>query len=337
MIDTRVPGNPADIRVAGAYLSDTLSGGITTLADTVVAQRTTLQRGWEGQAGTAFLDRATILGRAGNDVSGAVAAMGRQFEALASILDVVQLGMAAVRAEAAAAGLEVRGERILPPPSGPYPLGSPELAAAQSRATAYEAAATRRNELVAQWDDALTRTAGLVRDNATDIAQFTLDLPVAGYSAALLSRAASVMSDQAVHKLAEAKKLASYADDLAADLYHERIPPHRGVYGQMDDLMGRSSQAAAEAAEAAVAARNPKLPAGLARGLGVLGPLAAGYGVYDDIQSGESTEQAVVSQGGGLLSGMVAGGATGAAIGTMGSPWPAPSSAGSSAGSPASW
>ena len=62
------------------------------------------------------------------------------------------------------------------------------------------------------------------------------------------------------------------------------------------------------------------MPSGLARGLGVLGPLAAGYGVYDDIQSGESTEQAVVSQGGGLLSGMVAGGATGAAIGTMGFP-----------------
>lgn len=320
MIDTRVAGNPADIRAAGAYLSDTLSGGITTLADTVVAQRTTLQRGWEGQAGTAFVDRAAVLGRAGDDVSGAVAAMGQQLEALASVLDVVQLGMAAVRAEAAAAGLEVCAERIFPPPSGPYALGSPELAAAQSRATAYAAAANRRDELVAQWTDALTQTAQFVEANATDLAQFTVDLLVAGYSAALLSRAASVMSGQAVHKLAEAKRLASYADDLADALRNERIAPYKGVYSDVDDLMGRSSQAADEAADAAAAARNPKLPGGLVRGLGVLGPIAAGYGVYDDIRSGESTEQAVVSQGGGLLSGMLAGGATGAAIGTMGFP-----------------
>lgn len=320
MIDTHVAGSPADIRAAGDYLTDTLSGGITSLADTVIDQRATLQRGWEGQAGEAFTGRATILGRAGDDVSGAVAAMGQQFEALASILDVVQLGMAAVRAEAAAAGLQVRGDQILPPPFGPFAVGSPELAAAQDKATAYEAAANRSAELNTQWNDALTQTVEFVQVNATDIGQFTLDLLVAGYSAALLARAASVMSAQAAYKLAEATRLASYADDLADALYKERISPYKGFYSEVDDLMGRSGQAADEAADAKWAAKHPKLPPGLTRGLGILGPLAAGYGVYDDIQHGESTEQAVVSQGGGLLSGMLIGGGTGAAIGTAGFP-----------------
>lgn len=98
------------------------------------------------------------------------------------------------------------------------------------------------------------------------------------------------------------------------------MSPYKGFYSEVDDLMGRSGQAADEAADAKWAAKHPKLPPGLARGLGILGPLAAGYGVYDDIQHGESTEQAVVSQGGGLLSGMLIGGGTGAAIGTAGFP-----------------
>lgn len=320
MIDTHIPGSAADIRAAGAYLSDTLSGGITALADTVVGQRGTLQRGWEGEAGEAFTGRATILARAADDVSVAVSAMGQQYETLASILDVVQLGMAAVRAEAAAAGLEVLGEQILPPPFGPYAADSPALDAAQDKAAAYERATARSAELIAQWNDALTQTADFVQTNATDIGQFTVDLIVAGYSAALLSRAASVMSAQAAHKVAEATRLSSYADDLADALRSERMSPYKGFYSEVDDLMGRSRQAADEAADAAAAAKSPKLPSGLARGLGILGPLAAGYGVYDDLQHGESTEQAVKSQGGGLLSGMLVGGATGAAMGTMGFP-----------------
>lgn len=320
MIDTHVPGTPADIRAAGAYLTDTLSSGVTTLADTVVAERSTLQRGWEGEAGEAFTDRATVLARAGDDVSTAVEALGLQMEALASILDIVQLGMAAVRAEAAAAGLNVRGETIWPPAAGPYAPGSPALATARDQAKAYTAATIRRDELVAQWNEALTQTADFVQDNATDIAQFTVDLLVAGYSAALLSRAASVMSGQAAHKLAEAQRLAAYADDVTAALRNGRVSPYRGYYSEVDELMGRSGQAADEAADAAAAAKNPKLPGGLTRGLGVLGPLAAGYGVYDDIGNGESTEQAIASQGGGLLSGMLTGGATGAAIGTLGFP-----------------
>ena len=320
MIDTHVPGTPADIRAAGAYLTDTLSGGITALADTVVAQRAALQRGWEGQAGAAFTRRATILARAGDDVSEAAEGLGGQIEALASVLDIVQLGMAALRAEAAAAGLTVQGTRVLPPRAGPHAPGTPGLAAAHVQAAAYDAAVLRRDELAARWDEALGQTADLLQTNATTVAQLTVNLLVAGYSSALLSRAASVMSRQAIYQLAEAGRLATYAEDLAAALRSERVSPYRGYYAEVDELMARSGHAAEQATDAAAAARSPRLPSGLTRGLGVLGPLAAAYGVYDDVGNGESTEQAVASQGGGLLSGMVTGGATGAAIGTMGFP-----------------
>ena len=56
MIDTRVRGNPDDIRSAGNYLSEVLSGGISDLADSVAGQRVSLQRGWVGEGGSAFTD-----------------------------------------------------------------------------------------------------------------------------------------------------------------------------------------------------------------------------------------------------------------------------------------
>ncbi|MDP2773988.1 MAG: WXG100 family type VII secretion target [Nocardioides sp.] len=320
MIDTRLRGNPDDLRSAGSYLADVLSGGISDLADSVAGQRLTLQRGWEGEGGSAFAERTAILSRAGDDACGAVRSMGQQLEALAATLEVVQLGMGAVRAEAAAAGLTVRGPAILLPPYGPFAQGSPELASAQQLAAAYEAARIRRDELVRQWTEALTQTSDFVEANATVLAQVTIDLLVAGYSGALLARQSSVMAAQAAHKLAESQRLRALAAELLDAVRHGRVAPYASFYDDVDDLMGRSRQAAEEAAEAAAAAKHPKLPSGIVRGLGVLGPIAAGYGVYDDMRNGESTEQAVASQGGGLLAGMATGGATGAVIGTMGFP-----------------
>jgi uncharacterized protein YukE len=312
VIDTRVRGNPDDIRSAGSYLSDILSCGISDLADSVASQRISLQRGWEGEGGSAFTDRTAILSHAGDDACDAVRSMGQQLEALASTLEAVQLGMGAVRAEAAAAGLAVRGQVILPPPYGP--------SQAQAQAAAYEAARIRRDDLVAQWTDALTKSSGFVETNATVLAQVTVDLLVAGYSGVLLARQASVMAAQTAFKLAESERLRALAQELIDAVRDGRIAPYGSFYDDVDDLMGRSGQAADEAADAAAAAKNPKLPSGLVRGLGVLGPIAAGYGVYDDMHNGESTEQALASQGGGLFAGLVAGGLTGAGIGTLGLP-----------------
>lgn len=304
MIDTRVRGNPDDLRAAARYLSDVLSSGVTDLADTVAVQRARLGRAWEGEAGSAFTERAAVLGRAGDDVSDVVGAMGRQLEALAATLEVVHLGMAAVRTEAVVAGMTLRGELILR-------AGAP--------AEAYDAARTRRDELVDQWVEALSQTADFVETNATVLTQVTVDLLVAGYSAALLRRQSAVLSAQAAHKLAESQRLRALASELM-EVLRERGVPYRGFYDEVDELMGRSAQAADEAADAAAGAGRPRLPSGLVRGLGVLGPVAAGYGVYDDMRNGESTEQALASQGGGLFAGMLTGGATGAAIGTAGFP-----------------
>lgn len=225
-----------------------------------------------------------------------------------------------MRAEAAAAGLELRGEWIAPPPAGPFAPGTDQAAEAARQATAYLSARRRRDELVARWDAALLEMGDLAEANATSLAQATLGLLVSGYTAALCSRLVPVMNAQSGFKSAESKRLIGYGDDLAEALRSERLSPYPRYYADYDDFMSRGLQSADDARAAQELASRPRLPTGLARSLALVAPAAAAYGVYDDLQHGESVEQAVVSQGGGLLVGMLSGAGTGAVFGTAGMP-----------------
>lgn len=55
----------------------------------------------------------------------------------------------------------------------------------------------------------------------------------------------------------------------------------------------------------------------VSKGLLVLGVAGTGYSIYDDVQSGESVEQAVVSNVGGFAAGALAGVGVGAVVGSF--------------------
>lgn len=141
-----------------------------------------------------------------------------------------------------------------------------------------------------------------------------MDLMVGAYTGALLGKQAKVLAAQAAEQAELARSLALHAEDFLRQI---RSGPYFGNLDHYDDLIARGRDALDGRAVAADNAANARLPNGLRAGLGALGALATGYGVYDDIQQGESTEQAIVSQGGGLLAGIVAGGTAGAIAGTV--------------------
>lgn len=77
------------------------------------------------------------------------------------------------------------------------------------------------------------------------------------------------------------------------------------------DAQDRAAQAARDADDARA---RPKLSTAAKLFSGTLGAVGARFGIYSDIQAGESTEQAVTSNVGGVLAGAAAGAVIGTAI-----------------------
>ena len=108
--------------------------------------------------------------------------------------------------------------------------------------------------------------------------------------------------------------LARSARRTAYEMLNGKLPFSQQAY---DDLIGWGRHAQNSADDLLASSRNPDTPKGvkaLGHGVGVLG---AGYGAYYDMNHGESTEQAVASNAGGLLAGTAAGAAAGAAAGSI--------------------
>lgn len=179
---------------------------------------------------------------------------------------------------------------------------------------AWQVALETADRHLATWADVLESSSTFFHEHAVALGGVTVDLMAGAYSGYLLSRQARVMAAQAAEQAALARALGSHAEDFFRQL---RSGSYVGDLDHYDDLVARGRDAVASGADAADGAANPRLPKGLHAGLGALGALASGYGVYDDVQQGESTEQAVVSQGGGLLAGIAAGGLAGAAAGSI--------------------
>lgn len=307
-LETDVPGNPSAIEGAAAYLRESLESGADTLADEVHTQRGLLASAWEGEGGEAFHSRATTLAeRADFYVTMAEAAAG-ELEYVASVLSVVQLGMGAVRTQAVVGGLQLSGTRVL------APAETGEGPAYETAVATWNTVVTDHAEHLQKWFDALEEATGFFKDHTADLVQMVVGLMTAGYSSYLMQKLAKILAGEAAFRKANVAALAGELEDMVDRMRSGRF---YGTLDNYDHLVGEYKNATSAADEAAQAAKNPKLPGGIRGGLGALGVLATAYGVYDDVQSGESTEQAVVSQGGGLLAGLVAGGLTGFAVGTV--------------------
>ncbi|MEJ7832649.1 MAG: hypothetical protein WKF79_07030 [Nocardioides sp.] len=307
-LDTELPGDPASFHAAAAYVRQDLGHGAENMAARAYAERSSLASAWTGEGGEGFQQRASGLGVAADEFVGRSDTAAAELEALASVLFLAQLGLLSVRTEAVAAGLFTASSLVFPPVWGGDQREFDRLT------TAWNVAVETADRHLATWADALENSSAFFQQHAVDLVGITVDLMVGAYSGALLGRLSTVMAAEAIEYKVMSRQLADHAADFLRQI---QTRPYPGDLDHYDNLIADSRAAADKAADTADSAANPRLPKELRGGLGALGVLATGYGVYDDIQSGESTEQAVVSQGGGLLAGVVAGAGTGAVVGTV--------------------
>src|SRR5690606_22179847 len=91
----------------------------------------------------------------------------------------------------------------------------------------------------------------------------------------------------------------------------------RSAIGYHHELIEESFELRIESDWAKRAADDVRLPTGLRAGGGALGVVTTGVGIYADLQSGESTAQAVTSQGTGAALGVAGAAGAGALVGSV--------------------
>lgn len=302
MTDTHLPGSASALRAAAAYLREGLAAGATRVADESVRQRQHLHDAWQGQAGAAFRQRAGTLGTCADAVAGVNHTLARALDVLADELQVAQERLSDVRRLARHLGLEVRDHVIRPPSAFWAPTSQPFYEAHLDRVEledAYERCAALADRWQDQWTRARQAFESQLESNVATLVQATTSLLVAGYSAWLLRELGGVLAGQATHLWAEAVKYQDRATELTRQLRHGTVPAASRHIETVDAYTAEARRAEA----AAEALTKPKLPLGLQAGLESLNVAATGYGVYADMQSGESGTQALVSQGGGWAAG----------------------------------
>lgn len=327
-LDTTIEGQPGSIVAVADWLRGSYSRGTEDLASTAYRQRSRSGSAWEGAAGEAFRSRATTLAESADTAASEASAVAGELDALASAMARAQDGMARVRSNARSQGLTVRGNVIEPP--GPPPPDVPALPADATPAevAAYDrgvAAIEAHEALVQAWNQACQDAQGYFDDwgralesaartwdqHGGNLAGVGADFLSAGVSAAVVLRVAPILAGEARFQLDNAARLRGHAGAMVRD--GRLTGPRAGYY----DLLDRAAQADTRASEAARGARNVRVPSGIARGLGVLGLVATGYAVHEDIEKGESPAQAAVSNGAGLVAAIGASAAAGAGIGAV--------------------
>lgn len=326
-IETKLEGEPTAIDDAAAWLRGRFASEASSAGDAVVQQRNGLASDWQGSAGDAFSGRAATLGQAADAVANVARAGGAALASLAGAMRTAKQALADVRHEAAGAGLVVSGTVIheptpVPVPSlvplaqldGPGRAGQQQSAdlfeAYQEKVRAYRRAAEQAKQIFDDWDRALTRSISDWSMDDTKLALKISSLMVSAAGAGAKLR----LSPQLARQAAEHMDLARSARRTAYEMLNGKTPFSQQAY---DDLINWGRHAQNSADDLLASSRAPELPKGVkaaGHGLGILG---AGYGAYYDINHGESTEQAVASNGGGLLAGTAAGALAGGAAGSV--------------------
>ncbi|HEY0952455.1 hypothetical protein [Nocardioides sp.] len=308
-IETEVRGDPAAFRALGDYLRTVLAARTTDLADRTAAERSSLAGSWQGAAADAFGGRAATLVTAGDGVAEQARAAAAEVEALGEALCLAQDGMAQVRASAAAGGLHVEGTVIMWPPDA-WRLDLLETTRLQEAWNAALAGERRHRQA---WYTALDRAAAFAEFSSSTLLGLTADLVVTAAERALLLVTARGLMGRAEFYASEVRRLDGQIDDLARAFDRFGRPGDRLLLDQLVDERIEKRYAAQALHDAA---EHPELPRELRGGFGVLSGALAGYGVYSDIQAGESTKQAVVSQGAGFAAGVVGAAGLGAVAGS---------------------
>ncbi|MDV6012953.1 hypothetical protein [Haloechinothrix sp. LS1_15] len=319
-IDTKIDGDPESIWSTADWVRDRLAVGIEDSASGALRARNHADSGWDGPASDNFRDQMTTGANKADDFADAARTMARAFDDTAEALKRAQDDMAAIREQAAAAGLSVDGYTIHPPGPAPPDPGSPpqgreataEAHQAHQRAVAargdhaaqveaYEKAQADAEDVRRTWQQAVED----INDTSNDVgakAWFTVgDIAVGG-------TAAAAAAAQRVGLLRAARFYQQDAVDAARHVqaYGDHVTDRRGFYQQID-RRDASTRAAANARASASSVMN-RWSSYAMRGSGVL---AAG-GVAYDISQGKNPAQAATSGGAGFAASV----GTGALIGT---------------------
>lgn len=166
MIDTRVHGDPA----ACHSLASSLGSYDAALDDTisaVTAGRNDAGEAWDGAAAGGFAVRVTAFRREILTLQERASRYRQQLTGFAESLSAVESSFAGLRADAAAAGLSVRGETILPP-SAPAGDDADDGGVYAAQVTAYDGLVVRARETRTTEDVAHDRVTAAARELSGD-------------------------------------------------------------------------------------------------------------------------------------------------------------------------
>lgn len=122
-LETELKGSPQAIRGAIAFLNSCIEAH-----QTVMDERDTYHRyvqSWRGPAADAYLNYRNVLSDTHQSTIALLNSFITEFESCAKQLTWRQEDLAAVRADAAAVGLDVVGTKIMPPMAEPFSPGLP--------------------------------------------------------------------------------------------------------------------------------------------------------------------------------------------------------------------
>lgn len=316
-LSTALPGRPEDAQAVAGWLRSGLGAGLGAAAGDLRVAGSLAATGWRGGAGEAFGKRAE-QGRGGTEsLAGDIDASARAVDGYATALGRAQAAMRDIRANAAAAGLTVASEDILPPGDAP-PAPAPVGPAATQEAVDAQALGVRAQETWNRLDAAYRTASASVVTVQNEVDRFvgsSLANAVKDVRTKPVFMAADFVGNGGEAAAALSKvRLSQEAQRLRqqATAFSERVrtaPP-----GTPREVMARDI---ADADRFRAQARNlaPRIER-LAKGERLLGraagPLAVA-GVAWDIANGKPADQAIVSGAVGFGAAV----ATGAAIGTL--------------------
>ena len=302
MIHTEIEGDPDEIEAAATFLRAIVGCGSEAVANTSAQERLRLAAAWEGDAGSAFVGCARTLSTAADDLAVAANRSALSLDALATQLRTAQTALLTIRQEAIAAGLPVHGTVV----ERPYDESLVDMSFGPP--SPYWALVRRYDSAMSAWQGALDLAAVETRSTANSLQLATANLLSVAFTTYLVALNSDVLRRQAQHFEAEALRRRADALSYLSRYQEGRVRMHLGEY---DDLMDRMRTAQKNALESLDAAR--EIPPAAGRIGGALNLLTGVYGVAVDIKEGESTTQAVASQGLGLAAAV----GTGAGMGTL--------------------
>ncbi|ANH38356.1 hypothetical protein I601_1926 [Nocardioides dokdonensis FR1436] len=318
-IDTEIPGSPDSIEATAEWLAGSLGAALGAGVGHVASARTAASGDWAGAAAGGFVARMGVAVEKIDLVQEGTDSVARELAAYAGSLRRLQERMSDIRAAGAAAGLVVSGFVIEPPGAGPThpgrpPAGRVSPTLVDAHAASLDAWADHRAK-VAAYEIAAAEAAVVRGDLARSTRRLEdeyrgLDGPAwaltaidiaGGFGAGALSNKASslrvasrALSDQA------GEYLALIEADNTGFTNHD-----------LDYWEGRGREAAEQARKA------DDLDRAARAGQLKLGGALAVVGIGLDVAAGESTVQAVASNGGGFAASVAAGVGTGALVGSF--------------------